>query len=250
MLIGRKIGGYNQKIVRPGAATITVTGYAPSVISHGLFLNHFDGTDASTTLVDEIPGNTWTINASAELDTAQAKWGVSSLLIPNGVGESVKVVGYTSPNTGEYTYEGWVKWDADWNTGTGTFIELAAITEDPGVVGEIAIGIRIGANGENSTYIRTIGASSGSAGFSIGAIPANTWYHWAFVRSGGDYYIYWNGSRVHSETAGNTSGHAYFRIRNATDNSVNVWVDDTRAVDQALYTGATYSVPSEAFVPT
>jgi hypothetical protein len=43
-------------------------------------LLHFDGTNGSTTIVDQISGNTWTCHGSAALSNAQSKFGGTSLI--------------------------------------------------------------------------------------------------------------------------------------------------------------------------
>ena len=59
-------------------------------------LLHFDGVDASTTFTD-VKGKTWTASGSAQLDTAQAKWGPSSLLLGSGAYISRRAIVGASP---------------------------------------------------------------------------------------------------------------------------------------------------------
>lgn len=82
---------------------------APPVTPYTRALLHFDGADASTVITDDF-GATWTATGNAELDTAQAKFGASSLLL-DGVGDYVTsaAVDRFLPRTGDFTLECWVR---------------------------------------------------------------------------------------------------------------------------------------------
>jgi hypothetical protein len=75
-------------------------------------LLHLDGDEGSTTIVDEIPGNTWAVTGAAELDTGEVKFGTASVLAPaGGAGNYISVpseadFGY---GTGDFTIELWIK---------------------------------------------------------------------------------------------------------------------------------------------
>lgn len=72
-------------------------------------LMHFDGPDGSTTMPDE-KGRIWTPQGNAQLDTAQSRWGGSSLLL-DGSGDYLTTpsdVGLTLAGT-DATIQGWVR---------------------------------------------------------------------------------------------------------------------------------------------
>jgi len=244
MLIGRKIGQYNQKITRPGAGSLAVTSYAPDVVVSGttLFLNHFNETDASISLSDVVAGVTWTINANAEADTAQKKFGTSSVLIPQGANEWIEADGWTSPHEQLWTWEGFVMWDVAYSSGTNWEAFLATSADVKGA--------RLYLEGDADLWLELNGtAGSGSTGVSVATISINTWYHWAVVReSSTTYGIYWNGSRVNQSSWGSTQDlQSIDKVvyQNNTDNST-VWFDETRLITSVEYTG-TYTVPSTEF---
>ena len=249
MLIGRKIGQYNQKVARPGNATggLVITTYAPTIDVTGsaLFLNHYDESDGATTLVDEVPTTTWTINANAEADTAQSKFGTASVLIPNGVNEWIEAEGWTSPASGLWTVEGWVRWDIAFSAGTNFTIRLERASDSQGAASAVMAG-----NGDFT--ISTDGnQGSGSQGANVGTINVNTWYHWAMVRESlTTFALFWNGTRITEQVWGGTQTTLAIErvvLQNNTDNSATVWFDECRLVDSAVYTTGTYSVPTGAF---
>lgn len=65
-------------------------------------LLHFDGTNASTTITDQIVANTWSCTGTAALSTAQFTYGTASLLVPGSGNSGIS----TTTNSG-------------WNVGSG-----------------------------------------------------------------------------------------------------------------------------------
>lgn len=77
-------------------------------------LLHFDGADGSTTFTDQT-GKTWTANGSAQIDTAQSKFGGASLLGYNGSAYSqVETNSHTDFDFGtdDFTVEWWQRWNS------------------------------------------------------------------------------------------------------------------------------------------
>jgi Concanavalin A-like lectin/glucanases superfamily len=84
--------------------------YSSSVV----LLAGFEGTDGSTTLVDESPvGRTLTAQSTAQIDTAQFKYGASSLLL-NGTSDYVTAADSTDWDfgSGEFTIEAFTRWSS------------------------------------------------------------------------------------------------------------------------------------------
>src|SRR5262245_43415513 len=94
--------GTNARVVDGGAekllgwaqifGTIPVTNDSFTKIEH-----HYNGADASTTILDTNAGgspHTWTANGNAQLDTADFKFGGSSLLL-DGTGDFVDTPDHT-----------------------------------------------------------------------------------------------------------------------------------------------------------
>jgi hypothetical protein len=75
----------------------------------GALLN-FEGADASTTMLDDF-GNTWTANGNAQIDTAQFKFGASSLLL-DGTGDYVESTNITTLGDGSWEMSIWYRLNA------------------------------------------------------------------------------------------------------------------------------------------
>lgn len=77
--------------------------------TRGALLN-FEGTDTSTTMLDDF-GNTWAVNGNAQLDTAQSKFGSSSLLL-DGTGDWIHSNDFKSLGGDSWEASVWVRWNA------------------------------------------------------------------------------------------------------------------------------------------
>jgi hypothetical protein len=85
-----------------------------------------------------------------------------------------------------------------------------------------------------------------------GNINYNAWNHVAVCRSGTSLKLYSNGSLIHTETGGDWdygTGDAYSNIGrwNTTGDVLNGYISNFRVKNSALYTGNTYTVPTEGF---
>lgn len=121
----------NNIVASPGAATLTLTGYAPSIVNYTtLLLNHFNGSDGATTFTDEIVGITWSSDPGSggisELDTANKKFGSASwkgtanTSSPQDLKGRALGTGFTWPS-GSFTLEGFLAIaDADGGVQIGT----------------------------------------------------------------------------------------------------------------------------------
>jgi hypothetical protein len=80
-----------------------------------VFLCHWNGSDADTTATDQSgSAHTITFNGSAELDTAQKKFGTASLMLPNDTTDSVAVANDADFQfgSGAFVVEGFVRFDS------------------------------------------------------------------------------------------------------------------------------------------
>jgi len=154
-------------------------------------LLHLDGSDASTTITDEIGKSVVAYN-HAQLDTAIKKFGLSALLL-DGTDDYI----LTEDNadfdfgTGDFTIDGWV-----YPTSVGSYDRLcAAGANDSGANNQWFFGFGTGWGGGNKMnfgYYNGAGYTEYYGGTAF-TINVNTWYHWAVVRSGRYIYMYWNG---------------------------------------------------------
>lgn len=77
--------------------------------SRGALLN-FEGADASTTILDDF-GNTWTAVGNAQIDTAQFKFGGSSLLL-DGTGDYAESTSFTNLGSDSWEMSAWFRANA------------------------------------------------------------------------------------------------------------------------------------------
>lgn len=204
-------------------------------------LLHFDGADGSTVFTDQT-GKVWTAAGNAQIDTAQSKFGGSSLLL-DGSGD------YLTCN------------DADFSSfGTSTAWTLEAWVRLSALTGNQAVF----AMGDSSTnYFQcTIDAASGLRINTFGAdilnqggatgLSAGTWMHVAFVRNGANLYGFVDGVLRASSANGAsmptiTSQSMFVGANNAPAGFLNGHVDEVRATKgQAVYT-ADFTPPTAAF---
>ena len=75
-------------------------------------LLHFNGSDTSTTFTDE-SGKTWTGAVTAQLDTAQKKFGTASLLL-DGDSDYISTPDHADfdVGSGDFTIDFWVRFNA------------------------------------------------------------------------------------------------------------------------------------------
>jgi hypothetical protein len=151
--------------VRPDA--VVGDGYYTNVVS----ILHFDGVDAATSTTD-VKGPLWSFGGTAQLDTAQKKFGTASLLL-NGASTDIILV---SPNpvfdygTAAFTIEGWVRTDL---TQQGTVWDQYPASGSDRIL----------------VYVKTTGAiefyyDNGLSFLSdAGLVAANTWAHFAVTRN-------------------------------------------------------------------
>ena len=228
MLLGRILGANGSSGPTPGINT--------------LLLNHFDGTDGATSFSDAIPGITWSFTGSnAELDTARSKFGVSSVYFSAASTTRLNGETFISPHSGDWTIEGFV------NISSGDFFRLGAL--DTGgaeiVIIDIAVGsdtVRMYAqdNVASPIFDNTVGVT----------VNVDTWYHFALCRnSGTSYEGFFNGNRLFSEsTSTDTDAFVKGTMLTSSITSGPQWCDEFRIRKAVQYSGATYSVPSSAFV--
>lgn len=157
--------------------------------SYTKLLLHCNGDDAATTIIDEI-GNTVTAMGTAQLDTAQKKFGTASLLL-DGNSDYAKVAD-----------------SIDWSFGTGNF--TLDLWFRPTVKDTDQFLFSQYVNDQNLWYLAisaankiqltsTNGGVSTASYVSTAAIPAyaiNTWWHLELARNGANVYMFVNGVSV------------------------------------------------------
>lgn len=151
-------------------------------------LIHFEGADASTTMTDEY-GNTWTAVGNAQIDTAQFKFGSSSLLL-DGTGDAIKAADL---DFGRYA-DSWTK---EAFIRPNSFAAIGAIFADLPSAASAAQGfnLRVDTTGKLQLY-----ASGASGAWSIASAVAGTatlatgtWYHILASWDGTTYRVFVDG---------------------------------------------------------
>lgn len=158
---------YSQLVTDSGAAPSGNPPYA-SVVS----LLHFNGADASTSIVDE-KGKVWTAAGGAQLSTTNPKWGTACLLL-NGVTSYVTTPAHADFNlgSGDFTWEGFLLLDVL----PATYGTLAMINCNTNTYAQVRIGVT--SAGKLSVLVSSSSAgtwlTTDAATIEGGAIPVGT----------------------------------------------------------------------------
>jgi len=212
-------------------------------------LIHFDGIDAATISTDEISGIAWTFEGLAQLDTAQLKFGTSSLLVGDttdfAFGETISLTG-----ANPWTIECFAR-----KSVLATVLTFGLYTA--GGLGGIRR-CRVLWNDDDTMNLAIRNASNESviASSSSGTLgaAANTWYHLVALYDGLTFQVYFDGSRVINDAgidpgAGQTMGNPSSVTAGFTSGIANsIWIDEMRVSKIARYTGATLTQPTSVFV--
>ena len=206
---------------------------------------HCDGDDASPTFTDEI-GKTVTRVGTAQIDTAQKKFGTGSGLFD---GDSDYL---TVPEdddwafgTGDFTLDGWVK-HADGSPTLEAIIATANV-DQYGVLLDI----------QNSTaLILRVGDGTwaiNQTGITIAAM-GTTWHHWAVERDGTTFTLYWDGvAKFTTTNAISIPKNGVLTIGSnggANDHLLNGWLDEIRVSKGIARWKANFTPPTAAYSPS
>lgn len=201
-------------------------------------LLHFDGNDGEQTTIDSTGNHSISFVATAQLDTAQKKWGTASLLLD---GNSDYVYSADSPdwdifgdNTQEYTLDFFVKFNDYINP---NYLFLHADDEDNRwfFYHIDTIGFYFGLESGNTRYVVLSG----------GAITDNDWHHVAICKkytgTATLWGLYVDGVQIDYDSSGVTdtfSGNLYIGYYQLTnDYYLNGWLDEIR-IQKSNYFGA------------
>lgn len=218
-----------------------------------VFLAHFDGADGSTSFVDAT-GKTITGGGTAAISTAQSRFGGSSLYLDGTAGSLLSVTSndfYMSP-TKDYTIECWFNANTLANGISGYLLSQNLVDR---------IGFDIYVQGTASGYANiraTHNTSSGSSGLTSNGNPYgktvqyNQWYHMALVREGTSHSLYFDGVKVASDSSAVSdkllSGAMRIGANVSGAGLFSGYIDEVRFTqNMALYSGNTYTVPTNPF---
>jgi hypothetical protein len=184
------------------------TAFTPFVDTTTVLLMHCDSPNGSTTLLDSSSyAATLTSYNSAQSSTTQYKFSTASLYLPNS-GTAYILAPSNSKyafGTGNFTIEFWMNWSGTYST-TGSGWQRV-MSNKTGNWGTNAWIIGWDNNTNNGTARLAFNALNfGGAYYSATTvIAANTWAHYAFVRSGANFYVFYNGSLQSTNAVGTTN---------------------------------------------
>lgn len=213
------------------------------IVSDVKALLHFDGADASTLIVDETALNTWQAYGTAQIDTAESKFGGASLSLPS-TGSSVQ-----APNAahfsmlGSFTVEAWVRrasatrgavaWLSDGTATSGWYFVILANGAAQFVIG-------------TGSYLVCLTAE--------GLVSVGTWCHVAAVKDGLTLRVFIDGVQQATLPVTGTLADAVgvqFTIgregpNGAANRDFTGHIDEFRYCNVAKYTG-NFTPPAAAF---
>jgi hypothetical protein len=223
-----------------------------------------NGTDASTFFEDDngvgrTPIDFTTVNAQSEIDTAEKKFGSSSLKA-SGNGALVR---YTGSNAGPFyqragamTVECFVKINSD--TGSNT-VPLVTLGSSNATVERACSLMWRNYDRKFQAVYYPKGASSsqkivwGGTGMSAVTLPS-AWIHLAMAWTTSEFSVWVDGTRYNNTTLTTTDGDigtdGNLDIGNNLNVSDNGWIDEVRisSVDRYGVGNSTITVPTTAFV--
>ena len=199
---------------------------------------HLNGADASTTITDEMARHTVTCNGSAQLDTAQKKWGTASLLL-DGTGDYLSIPNSEDWNIAavadeDWTIDFWVK-HAD-HAGTEKYIVQY---EDATNYWEIEH-----ADGSGMLFQLVSGGAVIIATTAAGEITDTNWHHIALCRVADEYGLYLDGAQIgytQDASLDTLTGSLYVGANGAPASYFDGWIDELR-IDKHNHFGAAPNV--------
>lgn len=212
-------------------------GGTPTVV-----LLHFDGTDGSTSIVDET-GKTWTASGTAQLDTAWSKFGPSSLLLPTGTGNYIECThADLAFGTADFCIELWLR-----------FSNLGNVTLMDNRFGGEGAASQVIYDSDGSAIVLLTGYAAGANRFNTSSLSTSTTYHLAWCRASGVSRYFLDGTQQGSNyTDSNNYTSTKLRFgQNSTNNAAGFdgWIDELRILNGAgagIYT-SNFTPPSSPF---
>jgi hypothetical protein len=218
---------------------------------------HANGTDGSTTITDSsISNKTVTTNGSAQLDTAQYKFGTASVLF-DGNGDYLISADSNDWSFGgnNFTIDFWVNYNL--LPTAGNYMSQIGQWASGGDQDSFITVIHNTAGNYTYEFFYTTDGSTNKFGvFSISAPSISNWYHIAFVRSGTNLYCFVDG--VQQGSTYNIAVDSLFdstqSLTIGADNSAshlypfNGWMDEFRITKGAAIWTTNFTPPSNEYL--
>ena len=177
-------------------------------------------------------GSAFTADGSAQLSTAQAKFGPSSLLL-DGTDDFVTSDDNIDLSSGDFTVDMWIRptnvtgYKGLWQSGTSSLLNVYLIGNQ--VQGTVA--------GSTTLFLSST------------RISANVWTMISVEREGNVHRLYINGVLEASSSTANRPDDGVFAIGRNGFGDFNGYIDETRLSTVARYEGASFTEPTVAFSP-
>lgn len=202
-----------------------------------------EGTDASTLFVDE-PGNTWTANGNAQVDTAQKKFGSSSALF-DGSGDYLSGANNAdfAFGSGDFTIDFWVMPNVNSTTGGMALYDGRPLSTH---------GAYITIYLDPTNHINFV--TNGAYAITGTTLSAGSWYHIALTRSGNATRLFVNGTQT-GNTYTDTNSYINGANRplignlgfNLTGYGFNGWIDEFRITKGVARWASNFSPPTSPY---
>ncbi|MBI2410381.1 MAG: LamG domain-containing protein [Candidatus Kerfeldbacteria bacterium] len=216
-----------------------------------VLLIHGDESNASTNIIDSgIRGRGIVVNGSAQISTAQSKFGGSSIVF-NGSTDTITIADNSdvSFGSGDFTIEFWVYFNSTTGVDHVANQWITSTSYAPWAVYRNGTTLLLYMSSTNSSWAIANGVT-------MGTVSATTWHHVAITRSGTDIRAFVDGVRGSTTSTAaslyNTNGPIIFGNRDAGtgDAYLNGYIDEFRITDDsALYT-ANFTPDAAAFSDT
>jgi len=197
-------------------------------------LLHFNDTDGSTNITDSGPNSKIiAVQGSAEIDTAQSKFGGSSLMVPGGTGDGLQIADddIFEFGSGDFTLETFIRFTS--LPSSSTYQIIAA----KGNFSGSQRGWLWGLYNDGGTYKMLLSYTTNGSTFTLTyssglSISINTWYHFAATVSSGTARYFVDGIQYGSNSYGpifNGSDNLWICTRDSsTTQDVYGHIDDLR----------------------
>lgn len=208
-------------------------------------ISNFDGSDAAVAFTDPVAG-AWTFVGTAQLDTAQKKFGTASLLLDGNSDYITLVDSDDWTFNADFTIDFWVRFND--KTGAQAFCGQSVDGSNVWVFRKDA--------DDKLTFFHLFGGSY-EGQFTTTAAPSisnDTWYHIAFVRSSNTAYMFFDGTSqaitiIDAFTGALTDvGAATLQVgASAGASLVNGWIDELRISKGIARWTANFTAPTAAY---
>ena len=211
-------------------------------------LMHMDGANGSTTFTDSSDeNNTFTVDQTPQISTAQSKFGGASGEFLTTDSISAPAISAYNLSNNDFTIEFWLR---KTSASAGVVISIRNINNSAD--SDSAFQIRSEANGNIDAFVKNA-SNSIIARVTAGSITLNTWHHVAFVRNGSDFNLYIDGTSVGSDTSSDTVDSVENRLvigrhQDATQGEfLQGYLDEVRILNGKAAWTSNFTPPAEAY---